>query len=92
MRILSWNCWGLGNPWTVRDLCRLVKEKKPKMVFLMETILPSHRLEKIRVNLGFNHVFGVDCVGRRGLALLWSANYNVEMLKYKIIVDVISMS
>ena len=53
------------------------------MVFLMETILPSYRLEKIRVKLGFNHVFRVDCVGRSGgLALLWSEDCNVKIQNY----------
>jgi hypothetical protein len=43
------------------------------MVF-METILPSQRLEKIRVRMGFRNVFGVDNVGRSGggLSLLWN--------------------
>jgi ribonuclease HI/exonuclease III len=83
MIIISWNCRGLGNPWTVRDLCRLVREKRPNMVFLMETILPSKRLEKIRVKTGFNHVFGVDCVGRSGgLAILWNDDSLIEIQNF----------
>ena len=71
MSILSWNCRGLGNPHTVRDLCRLVKVKKPSLVFLMETKLRSVRMESIKAILGFDCVFTVDCVGRSGgLALL----------------------
>ena len=37
MNLLSWNCRGLGNPRIVRDLHHMVKEKKPTLVFLMET-------------------------------------------------------
>jgi hypothetical protein len=33
MSILCWNCRGLGNPVTVRDLHRMVKEKGPDLVF-----------------------------------------------------------
>ncbi|KAE8657874.1 hypothetical protein F3Y22_tig00116976pilonHSYRG00014 [Hibiscus syriacus] len=29
MTILCWNCWGLGNPVTVRELRRLISEKDP---------------------------------------------------------------
>lgn len=73
MNVLSWNCRGLGNPRRVRDLCRLVKEKKPKMVFLMETKLRAQRLEVMKYKVGFNCAFVVDCVGKGGgLALLWN--------------------
>ncbi|XP_040987704.1 uncharacterized protein LOC121235426 [Juglans microcarpa x Juglans regia] len=37
MKTLSWNCRGLGNRWTVQDLCHLVEDKLPNVVFLMET-------------------------------------------------------
>jgi hypothetical protein len=37
MRFLSWNCRRLGNPCAIRDLHLMVKEKGPKLVFLMET-------------------------------------------------------
>jgi exonuclease III len=66
MSILSWNCRGLGNPRTVRDLHRLVKEKHPSLVFLMETKLQAHRFKAIRVWLGFQNVFIVDSMGRSG--------------------------
>jgi hypothetical protein len=83
MSILCWNCRGLGNPRTVRDLCRLVKEKKPKLVFLIETKLRTDKLERIRIRIGFNSVFGVDSVGRSGgLALLWSDEISVEVQNY----------
>jgi exonuclease III len=83
MSILCWNCRGLGNPRTVRDLCRLVKEKKPNLVFLIETKLRTDKLERIRIRIGFNSVFGVDSVGRSGgLALLWSDEISVEVQNY----------
>ena len=83
MSILSWNCRGLGNPQTVCDLHRLVKEKRPSLVFLMETKLQSHPFELIRVRLGFQNVFVVDNVGgSRGLALFWADDLTVKIQNY----------
>jgi exonuclease III len=83
MITLSWNCRGLGTPRTVRDLCRLVKEKKPALVFLMETKLRQKKLETIRCRIGYYGLFVVDCIGRSGgLALLWSSEISVEIQNY----------
>ncbi|GLT62551.1 hypothetical protein SLA2020_351810 [Shorea laevis] len=37
MSLLSWNCRGLGNSRTVRNLCQMVEDKRPTILFLMET-------------------------------------------------------
>jgi exonuclease III len=80
MRILSWNCRGLRNLWTVRYLCLLVKEKCPIMIFLMETKLQRERMEIIRCKLGFKNLFMVDYVGKGGgLALLWGEEAMVNI-------------
>jgi hypothetical protein len=44
MSVLSWNCRGLGNPKTVRDLHRMVKEKGTELVFLMETKMQNKKV------------------------------------------------
>lgn len=62
MKIISWNCRGLRNLRTVQELCRLVKQKRPVMVFLMETKLRSSKMELIRCKLGYTSIFVVDCV------------------------------
>jgi hypothetical protein len=84
MKILSWNCRGLGNhPHAVRDLCQVVKEKRLEMVFLMETILSTPRVELLKCRLGFGSVFVVDRVGRSGgLALFWNDVLKVEIQNY----------
>ena len=83
MSILSWNCRGLGNPWTVRDFCRMVKDKRPSLVFLMETKLRSNKIERIQSRLGFQNVITVDGVGKSGgLALLWGEGIKVEIQNY----------
>jgi hypothetical protein len=53
MILLSWNCRGLGNPWAVRELCHLVKTKKPTLLFLMETKSRKNKMEGIRIKIGF---------------------------------------
>ncbi|XP_059450950.1 uncharacterized protein LOC132181728 [Corylus avellana] len=67
----------------VRELCRMVKEKRPKLVFLMETKLPIQRMERIKVQAGFESNFVVNNVGRSGgLALLWNEDIGVEIQNY----------
>jgi exonuclease III len=83
MNCLSWNCRGLGNPWTVQDLCRMVRDKKPDVVFLMETKMRRRKMENIRIKLGFTCMFVVDCVGKsEGLSLFWGENMKVEIKNF----------
>jgi hypothetical protein len=80
MILHSWNCQGLENPWTVYDLCQLVKEKRPSLLFLMETINKKQCMEWLRVKLGFNGLFVVDSIGKSGgLALLWIDDIGLEI-------------
>ena len=73
MNILSWNCWGLGNPTTVLSLQNLVKVQGPKVLFLMETKLDGKKMEVLRVELHFKFCFTVLSQGSSGgLALLWN--------------------
>jgi hypothetical protein len=61
----------------------LVKEKKPKLVFVMETKLSARRMENIRIRIGYNNMFVVDSIGRSGgLALFWNKEVDVEIKNY----------
>jgi exonuclease III len=83
MILLSWNCQGLGNPWTVQDLCLMVREQKPDILFLMETKCRKEKMESIRVRLGFSGMFVVEPVGRSGgLALFWTDVKTLEIHNY----------
>jgi hypothetical protein len=83
MILLSWNCRGLGNPRTVQDLCQLVKNKQPSLLFLMETISKRQKLERLRIRLGFEGMFAVDPVGRSGgLVLFWKEDSGLEIQNY----------
>ena len=84
MIAISWNCQGLGNPQTVRDLRRMVKVKRPTLVFMMETKLRQRKMEKIRCSLGFHNLFVVDSIGKSGgLALLWKEEVGLEIQNYR---------
>lgn len=47
-------------PLTVRKLFRLVKTKRLKMVFLMETKSRNKRMEVVRIKTSFANVFVVE--------------------------------
>jgi hypothetical protein len=49
----------------------------------METKLRSNKMERVRVQLGFEHMFVVDFVGKSGgLALFWTVDVGVEIQNY----------
>ncbi|XP_019164319.1 PREDICTED: uncharacterized protein LOC109160487 [Ipomoea nil] len=80
---MSWNCRGLGNPTAIRVLADLVRMKRPKVVFFMETFVDRSRMESVRVQLGFDSVFVVDAVGHSGgLAMLWLNSVCLQVTAY----------
>jgi len=83
MSLLCWNCRGLGNPETVRELHNLVKSKQPHFLFLIETKVFSQKLHRIKRKMGFVGMIQVDPLGRRGgLAFLWKPEKGVEVMNY----------
>lgn len=67
MKLLSWNCQGLRNPLTAQDLHHMVKEKKPKVVFLMETMIKARRVKVLKNKLGMEGCFAIDSMGGVGV-------------------------
>ncbi|XP_042950183.1 uncharacterized protein LOC122282291 [Carya illinoinensis] len=83
MEILSWNCWGLGNPRTLQTLRMFVKEKLLDVVFLMETKLPYARVNCIAKTLNFEGCCVSEVVGRSGgLILLWKQKDMLELVNF----------
>ncbi|XP_042950048.1 uncharacterized protein LOC122282159 [Carya illinoinensis] len=77
---LSWNCRGLGNPRTVRELNLLVRSKYPDFIFLMETKCGRKRVEEVRNNLHFDSSFVVGSRGLSGgLAFLWNSSVDFSL-------------
>jgi hypothetical protein len=61
----------------------MVKEKKPKMVFLMETKMSNKRVDFLKRKLDFANLFAVDSVGwSGGLVLLWKEDVQVDIQNY----------
>ena len=83
MSCLSWNCRGLGNPSTVRELRSVVKQEVPRLLFVMETKISAKRVEALQNQLGFAGCFAVDSRGLSGgIGLFWSADITVELKNY----------
>jgi hypothetical protein len=61
----------------------MVNEKKPNLVFLIETKLHQRKIESVRLKLGFPNMFVVECVGKSGgLALLWETDCEVVIQNF----------
>ncbi|XP_019196029.1 PREDICTED: uncharacterized protein LOC109189860 [Ipomoea nil] len=83
MSTLSWNCRGLGDSRTVRELLDIASRKKPDFIFLMEAKVGRDHAERLRVRLGFDGLFYVDNRGLSGgLALPWKTNNSISLLSY----------
>ena len=59
MSLLVWNCRGLGNLVTEKELGDITWVQDPSVVFIVETWMDEARLKKIKRNLHFDHMFFV---------------------------------
>lgn len=83
MSCLSWNCRGLGNPQTVRELHHLVKNKNPRFIFLIETKCKREKVEAIRNKIGYDCSFVIDSKGLSGgIALMWKNDVEAVLESY----------
>lgn len=72
IKVLTWNCRGIGNRHFLRAIKRLCAIHTPDILCLLETRSFSTNTEKIPVKLGFPHNFRVPSEGfAGGLWLLW---------------------
>src|SRR5215216_4166019 len=83
MKILSWNCRGIGDPATVRELRDLVEISTPTILCLVETQLQKSRVEGLCFSLGFDFSFGVGSSGRSGgICILWKNSVDLAIKNY----------
>ena len=83
MSCLSWNCRGLGNPQTEDELVTLVRNKDPKLIFLMETKVEKSVLVRIGRKIQYANLFEVPRHNTGGgLALFWTADSNVDVQSF----------
>ena len=66
MNILSWNCQGCGNLRAVTVLSHLVREKSPKILFLIETKQTVDEMRRIQANLQYQLMLAIPCIWRAG--------------------------
>ncbi|XP_060969491.1 uncharacterized protein LOC133036775 [Cannabis sativa] len=61
----------------------MCSQKKPKFLFLCETLCKKDLVERLRVKLGFEGSFSVDASGRKGgLALFWKIYEEANLLSF----------
>ena len=83
MKLLSWNCQGLVNPWIVHSLRKLVKDQDPKVCFLMETCLDKEGYDKHCKEMPFQDKLIVKRLNSGGgLALIWRREVNLDVINY----------
>ncbi|KAL0402472.1 UNVERIFIED_CONTAM: hypothetical protein Slati_4277100 [Sesamum latifolium] len=77
MKLLVWNCQGLGSPWTVHALDEIIRLHDPVLVFLSKTKCKWRKCENLKEKYNFFGV-NVDSQGKgRGLILLWRKDVNL---------------
>lgn len=85
MSCLGYNCRGLGNHLTVRELRNVVKREVPTLLFVMETKIGGKRVEKLANSLGFGGSFAVDSDGLSGgIGLFWRTDVVVELKSFNL--------
>ncbi|KAG8632605.1 hypothetical protein MANES_18G036550v8, partial [Manihot esculenta] len=83
MKLLSWNCQGLGNPLTIRHLRGMCASHSPDLLFVMETKNSDHFVRKKLQLCGFVNMLFVSPIGRSGgLLVAWRDHLNFTIEKY----------
>ena len=84
MKVLSWNCNGLGNEPAIRALLDVQRKSNPDVMFLSETHLESYPAECLRRRLKMDQKFVCHGDGRKGgLILFWKKEFKVQRLDQK---------
>lgn len=81
MLILSWNCRGLRNISTVRNLKAFLRACNPQIIFLTETLIGEYVSENFFNSLGFYNFIAIPAVVRGGgNVILWNNEIDLVVL------------
>ena len=81
MRILVWNCRGLGNAAAIRALMDVLRRPKPDVIFLSETHLDRYPAECLCRQMGMDFIIVQASDGRKGgILLVWRKEINVHQI------------
>uniref|UniRef100_A0A8I6YYK3 Endonuclease/exonuclease/phosphatase domain-containing protein n=1 Tax=Hordeum vulgare subsp. vulgare TaxID=112509 RepID=A0A8I6YYK3_HORVV len=79
MKLIAWNCRGLGNGSAIRGLLGIQRKEDPDMMFLSETKLDTRRIEWWKWKLGMTGLVVKDCEGKGGgLAMFWKSSLKIS--------------
>ena len=80
MKLLAWNCCGLGSAQAVRALLEVRRRLQPDVWFLSETHLDKTKEENVRRRAGFDRMIVHESDGHSGgLVLMWRDDINVRV-------------
>ncbi|KAK8335249.1 hypothetical protein V6Z12_A09G041300, partial [Gossypium hirsutum] len=72
MKIICWNCGGVGNPATVHDLKQLLVAIDPDIIFLCETKINANRFDSVCRKCSMESCLAVNVEGKSGgLVMMW---------------------
>lgn len=86
---LFWNFHDFGLDTVVQVLHGLIRKHRLSMIFLPETKMKGHRIERVRRRMGYFNGFHVAPIGKAGgLSLLSDDSLKVEVMEsLKIFID-----
>lgn len=78
MKIISWNVWGLGGFEKRREICQLVREKNPSILYLQETklsVFDGSVCESIWSDINVDFWFQPSMGASGGLVTMWDCSH-----------------
>ena len=83
MKLLDWNCRGIYNASTIRDLKAQIKGVRPDLIFLSETKALVSRMDFVKSSIGFDNMLVVEAKGKAvGLCVMWKNGFLVREVEY----------
>ncbi|KAK5802521.1 hypothetical protein PVK06_030121 [Gossypium arboreum] len=83
MKILCWNCRGIGNPVTVHELKQMAVANDPDIIFLSETKINVDKFSSVHSKCKMEGCLAVNANGKSGgLVMMWKESNKVEVQTY----------